>query len=241
MGLCASSIWVRVSFPILGKFSAIISSNIFSGLLCLLSPFWDPYDANGGMFNVVPEVPYTVLISFFVCFSVVVISTTVFHLINLFFCLTYSAADSFLCIFHFRYCILLIFVCLLFKSFTSLLRISCKFSMYASILILRSWNILTVINLNSFSNRLFISSSFSCFFVGFYLVPLSETYFFVISFFSNFLCLWSPFHRLQGLISFASGIFLLVDNVGLEAYGCFLVRGSGIFSLVGRTGSHPGC
>ena len=36
--LCTSWIWVTVSFPKLGKFSAIISSNIFSGLFSLPSP-----------------------------------------------------------------------------------------------------------------------------------------------------------------------------------------------------------
>ena len=53
--LCASWTWVTISLPMLGKFSTIISSNIFSGLP--LFSFWDPYNANDGAFNVVPEVP----------------------------------------------------------------------------------------------------------------------------------------------------------------------------------------
>ena len=38
-----------------GKFSAIISSNIFLDPLSL-SSFWDSYNVNAGAFNVVPEV-----------------------------------------------------------------------------------------------------------------------------------------------------------------------------------------
>ena len=37
--------------------------------LSLIS-FWDPYDANVGAFNVVPDVSETVLISFFFLFSI---------------------------------------------------------------------------------------------------------------------------------------------------------------------------
>ena len=39
------------SFPMLGKFSTIISSNIFSELFCSLFSFWDPYNVNVGAFN----------------------------------------------------------------------------------------------------------------------------------------------------------------------------------------------
>ena len=52
--LFASWTWVAISFPMLGKFSTIISSNIF--LVLSLFSFWDPYNANVGVFNVVPEV-----------------------------------------------------------------------------------------------------------------------------------------------------------------------------------------
>ena len=40
--VCASWTWLNISFPILGKFSAIISSNIFSGPFSLPSPFGTP-------------------------------------------------------------------------------------------------------------------------------------------------------------------------------------------------------
>ena len=46
---------MTVSFLMGGKFSAIISLNIFSGSLSLFS-FWDPYNANADVFNVVPEI-----------------------------------------------------------------------------------------------------------------------------------------------------------------------------------------
>ena len=57
---------------------------------------------------------------------------------------------------------LFISVYLSFSSSRSLLNFSCIFSIHASILFLRSWISFTVITLNSFSDRLLISSSFSC-------------------------------------------------------------------------------
>ena len=53
--LCASWTWVTVSSPVLGKFSAFISSNIFSVPFSLFS-FWGLYNANVGVFTIVPEV-----------------------------------------------------------------------------------------------------------------------------------------------------------------------------------------
>ena len=38
--LCTSWIWVAISFPRFGRFSAIISPDIFLGPFCLFS-FWD--------------------------------------------------------------------------------------------------------------------------------------------------------------------------------------------------------
>ena len=61
--LWVSWTWVAISFPILGKVSAIISSSVFSWpsfCLCLLGL----YDLNVGMFNIVSEVSEVVLISF---------------------------------------------------------------------------------------------------------------------------------------------------------------------------------
>ena len=63
-----------------------------------LFSFWDHYNANGGTFNIVPHVPYTVLISFHSSFFILFRSTefhqSVFQLTYSFFCLIYSAIDS---------------------------------------------------------------------------------------------------------------------------------------------------
>ena len=61
--LCTSWTWVAISFPMLGKYSTIMSSNIFSDPSFSLF-FWDPYSSNVGTFNIVPEVSETVLNSF---------------------------------------------------------------------------------------------------------------------------------------------------------------------------------
>ena len=46
--------WVIISFPILGKFSTIISSSIFSWSFFLCSSS-GTHDSNVGVFNIVPE------------------------------------------------------------------------------------------------------------------------------------------------------------------------------------------
>ena len=61
--LCASWPWLTISFSTLGKFSAIISSKIFSFLFFLFF-FWDPYNSNVGAFDIVPEVSETIIGSF---------------------------------------------------------------------------------------------------------------------------------------------------------------------------------
>ena len=52
--LHASRTWLAILLPMLGKFLAIISSNIFFGSFSL--SFWHPYKVYVGAFNVVPEV-----------------------------------------------------------------------------------------------------------------------------------------------------------------------------------------
>ena len=61
--LCVSWTWVIISFPILGKFSTIISSSIFSWSFFVFF-FWDSYNSNAGVFHIVLEVSEIVLISF---------------------------------------------------------------------------------------------------------------------------------------------------------------------------------
>jgi len=80
--ICASWTWLTISFPLLGKFSDIMSSNIFLGpfsLSLFFFFFWDPYDANVGAFKVVPEVSQAVFILFilFSLFSSVAMTSTI--------------------------------------------------------------------------------------------------------------------------------------------------------------------
>ena len=80
---------------------------------------------------------------------------SVFHFTFSFFCLSYSAIDSFQCIFHFSY---YVHLCLFFSSSKSLLNISCIFLISAPILFLSFGIIFTIINF--FSAKLSVSSSF---------------------------------------------------------------------------------
>ena len=75
--LCTSWTWLTISFSILGKFSTIISSNIFS-VPFFLFVFWDPYNSNVGVVNVVPEVSETLLKSFH-CFFFILLCISYFH------------------------------------------------------------------------------------------------------------------------------------------------------------------
>ena len=61
--LCTSWTFLTISFSRIGKFSVVISSNIFSGPFSLSSPF-GPYYLNVGAFNVLPEVSQAVSIPF---------------------------------------------------------------------------------------------------------------------------------------------------------------------------------
>ena len=72
----------------------VFNSNLFRYFLrpfLFLVFFWDPYNSNVGAFNVL-EVSDTVLISFH---SFFLFCSSDFHLTYLFFCLSYSAIDSF--------------------------------------------------------------------------------------------------------------------------------------------------
>ena len=59
--------------------------------------------------------------------------------------------------------VLVIYVCLFFIYYRSLVKISCIFLIFVSIIFPRFWVIFTVIILNYFSGRLPMSTSFSCF------------------------------------------------------------------------------
>jgi len=63
LGLCASWAWLTIAFPMLGKFSAINLFKYFLRSFLSLFSFWDPYNANVGEFNVVPEVSWASLVA----------------------------------------------------------------------------------------------------------------------------------------------------------------------------------
>ena len=93
--LWVSWTWVIISFPILGKFSTIISSSIFSWSFFFVFFFWDSYDSNVGAFDIVPEISEVVFISFNSFFFLppcfIYFHHSIFHLTYPIFCLK---ADS---------------------------------------------------------------------------------------------------------------------------------------------------
>ena len=164
--LWVSWTWVAIPFPILGKFSAIISSSNFSRPFFLSSG--TPRIQMLGRLTL-SQRPLRlssfllILLSFFL--SVSFISTILFST-SLIFCLSYSTVGSLQSVFDLSYCIIHIDG-LFFISSMSLLNISCLFSILVSrlficnsILFPTFWIIFTIIILNSFSGRLPISSRF---------------------------------------------------------------------------------
>ena len=93
--LCASWTWLTISFSMLGKFSTIISSKIFSYPFF----FWDLYNSNVGALDIAPEVSETVLSSFHsFCFTLLFRSHFyhfIFQLTDSLLCFRYSFIDSF--------------------------------------------------------------------------------------------------------------------------------------------------
>ena len=156
--LCFSWTWLIISFPLLGKFSAI---QIFSQVLSLCSS-WDHCNVNVGALMLSQRslrLSSLFFFSFFFCilFCVSDFCHSVLQVIHPCFCLHYSALDSFHCVVH---------LCLLFGSSASLVNISCIFS----VLFLRSWIMFNITILNYFSRKLPISTSFNCL-GGLYHVP----------------------------------------------------------------------
>ena len=80
----------------------IFNCNLFKIFLMpflFLFFFWDPYNSNGGAFDIVPEASETVLSSFHSFYFILLFRSYfhhfVFQLNDLFFCFRYSAIDSF--------------------------------------------------------------------------------------------------------------------------------------------------
>ena len=155
--------------------------------------FWDPYNSNVGVFNVIPEVSETVLSSFHSLFCCVVVISTILSSRSL----IHSSASVILLLipsteFLISHLVLLIIGCSLFSSSSSLLNVSCIFST----LFPRFWIIFTIITLNSFSGRLPISSSF-VWSGWFFPCSFICCVFVCLLFLLNLLCLGSPFLRLK--------------------------------------------
>ena len=123
-------------------------------------------------------------------------------------------------------------VCLLFHCSTSLLNISCVFS----ILFPRFWIIFIIIILNCFSGRLPISSSFVRS-GGFLPCSFICCVFLCLLILLNLLCLGSPFHRLQ-VRSFLC-FWCLSPGAKVGLVGCvgFLLEGTSACVLVDEAGT----
>ena len=132
--------------------------------------FWDSYDSNVGVFNIVPEVSEIVLISFnsffFFPLCFIYFYHSIFYLTYPIFCLCYSTVASLQSVFDLIYCIIH-YILTLFISSRSLLNLSCIFSILVSRLFIcnsnlfsRFWIIFTIIIRNALSGRFPISSSF---------------------------------------------------------------------------------
>ena len=143
--LCASWTWVTISFPMLGTFSTIISSNIFS------DPFFFSSSSGTPINRMLVCLMLTqrslrlssilfILFSLF-CSSAVIspfcLPAYLFVLLPQLFC--YSS------VFFVSVIVLFISVCLFFSFSRSLLNISCIFSICVSILFPRFWIIFTII------------------------------------------------------------------------------------------------
>ena len=100
--LCAPWTWLTISFSMLGKFSTIISSKIFSHPFFFFSSSSSGtpiINSNVGVFDMVPEVSETVFSSFhslyFILLFRIYFHNFIFQLSNLCFWFKYSAIDSF--------------------------------------------------------------------------------------------------------------------------------------------------
>ena len=100
--LCTSWNWMSISSPRPGKLSTIMSSNM-SWPLSLSFFSWDPYNVNVLMLfqRSLKLSSFFVFILLFILLHGRNFHHSVFQLTSLFFCIIYSAVDSFWSIFHF--------------------------------------------------------------------------------------------------------------------------------------------
>lgn len=98
--------WMSVSFLRLGKFLAIMPSNMFSAPFLSLASFWGPYKVNVSILDVNSRSLLTCPHFFSSLFSVEhQWIPPQFQLADPFLCIIWSTAVSFSCIFQFGYCI----------------------------------------------------------------------------------------------------------------------------------------
>ena len=241
---------VIISFPILGKFSTIISSSIFSRSFFLSSSSGTPMSQMLGhcqMFDIVPEVSEVVLISFNSFFSFFPYASFISIILSSRH-LSYLLPQLFYCWFppewfwpqllHYS-----LFIDSFFISSTSVLNISCVFSILVSILFIcnstwfsRFWIIFTIIILNSFSGRLPVSSSL-VWFGGHLSCSFTCWVFLCLFILFRLLCFGWPFCILVVYGSSLLWRFLPVGGVGWVACQGFLVREAWVGVLVGGAGS----
>ena len=180
---------MTISFPVLGKFSTIISSNIFS------DPFFFSYSGTPIIRMLVCLVLSqrslrlsSILFILFTLFCFLAVISTILSSSSL---IRSSASVTLLLIpssvfFHLSYCI--VHLCLFFISSRSLLNISFIFSVHACIIFPRFWITFTIITLNSFQvDCLFPLFIWSCRFLPFCFI--CDIFFcHLISFFNEWDC-----------------------------------------------------
>ena len=120
--------------------------------------------------------------------------------------------------------VIVFFISVCSLIFLSLLNISYVFAICMSIRFPRSCIILTIITQTFFSGRLHISTVLSCS-SRFLSYSFFWTIFLCLLILPNFLCLWSPFHRLKFVVPLASGFHCLVSEVVRDSYAGFFWDG----------------
>ena len=110
--LWVSWTWVAISFPILGKFSTIISSSIFSWPFFLSSSSWTPMIRMLGLLTLSQRSlwlsSFLLILFFFFFFHLCFIyfQLSIFQLTYPILCLHYSTVGSLQSVFDFSYCLI---------------------------------------------------------------------------------------------------------------------------------------
>ena len=161
--------------------------------------FLNHCNSNVGSFNVVPEVSETILNSFYSFFFILLFSSychnSIFQLTYLFFCLSYSATDSFCRILNFINFVICHCLFVLYFFPVLIIYVKCFLNFIHSVL--GFWKAFAVITLNSFSGSFCLFPLHLLGLLDFYPVPSFAQYFSVFSFYLTY-CVWvlrSPGYR----------------------------------------------